>query len=132
VDVACAASSSLPGQIGPTWLQDRLCMDGGICQTSTHCDVVAGAQRALVVSLSDGGPDAVAQGLRTSGMPNSLQQEMADLQAGGTETMLVVAGLEPGSTKIDSIMDPKSIAPQIAFGKQRAREDLEKLEAFWS
>jgi NTE family protein len=131
VDVACAASSSLPGQVGPTWLKNRLCMDGGICQTSTHCDVVAGVKRALVVSLSDGGPDAVAQGLRTSGMTNTLQQEIADLQAGGTETMLVVAGLEPGNAKIDSIMDPKYIAPQIAFGKQRATEDLEKLKTFW-
>jgi NTE family protein len=131
IDVACAASSSLPGQIGPTWLKDRLCMDGGICQTSTHCDIVAGAKRALVVSLSDGGSDAVAQGLRTSGMTNTLQQEVADLQAGGTETMLVVAGLEPGTAKIDSIMDPKYIVPQIAFGKQRATEDLEKLTTFW-
>jgi NTE family protein len=131
VDVACAASSSLPGQIGPTWLKDRLCMDGGICQTSTHCDVVAGAKRALVVSLTDGGPEAVAQGLRTSGMTNTLQQEISDLQAGGTETMLVVAGLEPGSTKIDSIMDPSYIAPQIAFGKQRAQADLEQMKAFW-
>ena len=106
-------------------------MDGGICQTSTHCDVVAGAKRALVVSLTDGGPDAVEQGLRTSGMNNTLQQEVADLRAGGTETMLVVAGLEPGSTKIDSIMDPRSIAPQIAFGKQRATADLEQVKAFW-
>lgn len=131
-DVACGASSSLPGGTGPTWLKDRLCMDGGMSQSSTHCDVVAGAKRALVLSLSDGGPNAVEQGLRTSGMPNTLQQEITDLQDGGTETMLVVAGLEPGSTSIDSIMDPKYITPQIAYGKQRAAEDAEKLKAFWA
>lgn len=131
-DVACGASSSLPGGTGPTWLKDRLCMDGGMSETSTHCDVVSGAKRALVLSLSDGGPNAVEQGLRTSGMPNTLQHEIADLQAGGTETMLVVAGLEPGSSKIDSIMDPKYILPQIAFGKQRAAEDAEKVKAFWA
>lgn len=132
VNVACGASSSLPGTTGPTWLKDRLCMDGGMCQTSTHCDVVAGAKRALVFSLSDGGPEAVAQGLRTSGMINTLQQEITDLEAGGTQTMLVVAGLEPGSTKIDSIMDPKYILPQIAFGQKRAEEDLEKVKALWN
>ena len=92
VDVACAASSSLPGSMGPTWLKDRLCMDGGICQTSTHSDVVTGVKRALVISLSDGGPQAVAQGLRTSGMPNTLQQEIRDLEAGGTRTMLTSLG----------------------------------------
>lgn len=132
INVACGASSSLPGGTGPTWLKDRLCMDGGMCQTSTHCDVVAGVKKALVFSLSDGGPEAVLQGLRTSGMPNTLQQEIADLEAGGTETILVVAGLEPGSTKIDSIMDPKYILPQIAFGQKRAEDDLEKIRAFWT
>ncbi|MFN8664099.1 MAG: patatin-like phospholipase family protein [Thermomicrobiales bacterium] len=132
VNVACGASSSLPGTTGPTWLKDRLCMDGGMCQTSTHCDVVAGVKKALVFSLSDGGPEAVPEGLRTSGMPNTLQQEVADLEAGGTETILIVAGLEPGSTKIDSIMDPKYILPQIAFGQKRAEADLDKIRAFWN
>ena len=132
INVACGASSSLPGGTGPTWLKNRLCMDGGMCQTSTHCDVVAGVKKALVFSLSDGGPEAVPEGLRTSGMPNTLQQEIADLEAGGTETILIVAGLEPGSTKIDSIMDPKYILPQIAFGQQRAEADLDRIRAFWN
>ncbi|MFT4039136.1 MAG: patatin-like phospholipase family protein, partial [Thermomicrobiales bacterium] len=122
VNVACAASSSIPGMTGSTWLGDRLCMDGGLCQTSTHCDVVAGAKRALVFSLSDGGPEAVSEGLRISGLANTLTQEIADLEAGGTQTMLVVAGLEPGTTSIDSLMDPKYILPQIAFGQKRAEE----------
>ena len=132
INVACGASSSLPGGTGPTWLKNRLCMDGGMCQTSTHCDVVAGVKKALVFSLSDGGPQAVQEGLRTSGMPNTLQQEIADLEAGGTETMLIVAGLEPGSTKIDSIMDPKYILPQLAFGQKRAEADLDRIQAFWN
>lgn len=106
-------------------------MDGGICPTSTHCDVVAGARRALVISLSDGGPQAVAQGLRTSGMPNTLQQEIRDLEAGGTRTMLVVAGLLPGLEKLDSIMDPQWIAPQLKYGHARGLADLARMTAFW-
>lgn len=132
IATACAASSSLPGSMGPTWLKDRLCMDGGICPTSTHCDVVAGARRALVISLSDGGPQAVAQGLRTSGMPNTLGQEIRDLEAGGTRTMLVVAGLPPGVDRIDSIMDPQWIAPQLRYGSARGQADLVRLKAFWN
>ncbi len=107
-------------------------MDGGICQTTTHCDVVRGVKRALVVSLTDSGSEAVEQGLRISGLNNTLQQEVADLRADGTQTMLVAAGLEPGSTRIDSIMDPKYIAPQIAFGKERATADLEQVRAVWA
>lgn len=132
VDVACAASSSLPGSMGPTWLKDRLCMDGGICQTSTHSDVVTGVKRALVISLSDGGPQAVAQGLRTSGMPNTLQQEIRDLEAGGTRTMLTVAGLMPGVDRIDSIMDPKWIAPMLKYGHERGLAELPKVKALWA
>ena len=132
VDFACAASSSLPGSMGPTWLGDRLCMDGGICQTSTHSDVVAGVKRALIISLSDGGPQAVTQGLRTSGMPNTLQQEIRDLEAGGTRTMLTVAGLMPGVDRIDSIMDPKWIAPMLKYGHERGLAELPKVKALWA
>lgn len=132
VDVACAASSSLPGSMGPTWLKDRLCMDGGICQTSTHSDVVAGVKRALVISLSDGGPQAVAQGLRTSGMPNTLHQEIRDLEAGGTRTMLTVAGLAPGVGHVDNIMDPKWIGPMLKYGHERGLAELPKVKALWT
>lgn len=132
VDVACAASSSLPGSMGPTWLKDRLCMDGGICQTSTHGDVVAGVKRALVISLSDGGPQAVTQGLRTSGMPNTLQQEIRDLEAGGTRTLLTVAGLAPGVDHVDSIMDPKWIGPMLKYGHERGLAELPKVKALWT
>ena len=132
IDVACAASSSLPGSMGPTWLKDRLCMDGGICQTSTHADVVGGVKRALVISLSDGGPQAVTQGLRTSGMPNTLQQEIRDLEAGGTRTMLTVAGLLPGTQHVDNIMDPEWIGPLLKYGHERGLAELPKVKALWA
>ena len=50
VDVACGVSSSLPGGVCPTFLKDRLCMDGGICETSTHSDRIRGVKKALVFS----------------------------------------------------------------------------------
>ena len=49
---AVCASVSLPGVFGPTWIDDRLCMDGAMCSTSTHVDLIAGAKRALVVALT--------------------------------------------------------------------------------
>ena len=131
INIACAASSSLPGALGPTFLQDRLCMDGGICQTSTHADVVAGVKRALIISLSDGGPDAITSGLRTSGMPNTLRKEVKDLQSGGTKVKLKVVGLLPGVAKVDSIVDPKWIAPLLKWGYERGLSDTDEMKTFW-
>ncbi len=131
INEACAASSSLPGSMGPTWLKDRLCMDGGICQTSTHSDVVSGVARALIISLSDGGADAVKVGLRTSGLPNTLQDEVKTLESQGTNTVLKVVGLLPGVTFVDSIMDPKWIEPCLKNGHERGLADAEQMRAFW-
>lgn len=131
INEACAASSSLPGSMGPTWLKDRLCMDGGICQTSTHSDVVAGVKKALIVSLTDGGSDASKIGLRTSGLPNTLQQEVRDLEAGGAKVLLKVVGLLPGVTHVDSLMDPKWIEPCLNNGHARGLADAPELAAFW-
>ena len=132
VDVACAASASLPGNMGPTWLKNRLCMDGGICQTSTHADVVAGVKRALVFSLTDGGSDAVKIGLRTSGMPNTLQAEVKALEAGGTKTKLVICGLAPGVTHVSNIDDPAWIKPLMAYGRERGLADAASMAEFWN
>ncbi|MFM9108040.1 MAG: patatin-like phospholipase family protein [Chloroflexota bacterium] len=132
INVACAASASLPGQLGPTWVKNRFCMDGAMSCTNTHADVVGGVKRALIFSLTDGGPDAVKAHLTNIGIPNSLKQEIEYLEAGGTKTLLVVAGLLPGMTTMTSNMDPKYISPAMAYGKQRATEDLEQVKAFWA
>lgn len=132
IEAACAASSSLPGVMGPTWLHDRLCMDGGMCQTSTHADVVAGARRALIISLSDGSAAAVKAGLRTSGLPNTLMEEVRALRRQGTRTLLKVVGLLPGVPAIDSIMDPRWIAPCLRNGHERGMADLAEVREFWS
>ena len=132
VDVACAASASLPGATGPTWLKNRFCMDGGICQTSTHADVVAGVKRALVVSLTDGSANAVRIGLRTSGMPNTLQAEVKALEAAGTKTKLVVCGLAPGITHVNNILDPAWIKPLMAYGRERGLADAQSMADFWN
>ena len=117
--------------MGPTWLKDRLCMDGGICQTSTHSDVVAGVKKALIISLTNGSSDAVKIGLRTSGLPNTLQQEVKALEAGGTKVVLKVVGLLPGITHVDSLMDPKWIEPCLKNGHERGLADAADMAAFW-
>lgn len=131
INVACAASSSAPGQVGPTFVKDRLCMDGGMSQSSTHCDVIAGVKRAIVISLGDGTINEQKQGLRLSTLPNTINQEIKDLEAGGTKTKHIVVGLPPGLTKVENLLDPKWIAPYLKFGVDRGNADVAVMKAFW-
>lgn len=128
---AISASSSWPGLAGPTRLKDRTAMDGGTCESSTHSDVVAGARRVLIVSLASGNDQRdAAQGLRLSHFPNSLLQEVKNLEAGGSKVMLQVVGCPPGYAKI-SLVDPALIPVAIKFGVDRGVTDAPKIKAFW-
>ena len=132
INVACAASSSAPGQMGPTFVKDHLCMDGGISSSSTHCDVIAGVKRALVISLGNGTIDDQKQGLRLSSLPNTINQEIKELEARGTKTKLIVVGLPPGISKVENLVDPKWIAPYLKFGNERGIADTQMMKAFWA
>lgn len=130
VATAVAASASAPGVTGPTWVKDRVCMDGTIGSTETHCDVVAGSKRALVFALAD----TIAQekaGLRLNHLPNTILQEVKDLEAGGTKTKLVVVGMLPGRKTL-SVVDPGIMAPAIKFGYDRGMQDLPEMKKFWA
>jgi NTE family protein len=83
---AVCASASLPGVFGPTWIGDRLCMDGAMCSTNTHLDLVADAERALVVVLTD-------KDRPFSSIPN-IEQELNYVETAGTKTLLIAA--DPG------------------------------------
>jgi NTE family protein len=131
VNDACAASASWPGRAGPSWLKDRYAMDGGVCQTSTHCDVIAGVKKAIVVSLSDGGPDAAAQGLRLSSIPNTLADEIGSLKAGGTDVKLITVALPPGWTHIE-LLDPATIKPAMKYGYARGQAEAAEIRQFWA
>jgi len=132
INVAVSASSSAPGQVGPTFVKNRLCMDGGIFQTSTHSDVIAGVKRALVFSLGDGTKNEQKQGLRLSDLPNTVNQELKDLEAAGTKTKHIIAGLPPGLTKVENLIDPKWIGAYLKLGWDRGVADAPMMKTFWS
>lgn len=120
---AAAASSSLPGVIGPTLLGQRYCMDGGISRTWAHADVVAGSKRALVVTLTNG-----YEGALLSGIPHNIHDEMKALEATGTKGMLIIAGTPPGV----SLLDPRQIEPALRAGYERAKVEAPKIRSFWA
>jgi NTE family protein len=130
VATAVAASASAPGVTGPTWVKDRVCMDGSIGSTETHCDIVAGSKRALVVALADTLEQEEA-GLRLNHLPNTILQEVKDLEAGGTKVKLVVIGMLPGRKTL-SVIDPGIMAPAIKYGYERGMADLPEMRQLWS
>jgi NTE family protein len=130
VTTACAASASAPGVTGPTWVKDRLCMDGSIGVTETHCDIVAGSRRALVVALADTIQQEEA-GLRLNHLPNTILQEVKILVAGGTKTKLVIIGMLPGRKTL-SVVDPGIMEPAIKYGFERGMADLPEMRRFWA
>jgi NTE family protein len=117
---AVCASASLPGVFGPTWIGDRLCMDGAMCSTSTHADLIAGARRALVVALTDKGP-------RFTSIPNDIEQELRYVEAAGTQTLLIAA--DPGKVHL---LSPAEIEPALNAGRDRAVREADRVKAFWA
>lgn len=124
VKEAIGASMSVPGAFGPTWLGWRLCMDGGMCETSTHCDLVMGVERALVISLTDGRPG----GDRLSSMPNTIQDEIANLRKAGAEVFFVSVNPKPGT----NLLDPTLIGSAMQAGRTRGAADAPDFKKFWS
>lgn len=121
---AVSASMSLPGIFGPTWVGDRLCMDGGMSASSTHSDLVVGARRAVVISLTDG----VTPGSpRFSNIPNDLQRELKYVESKGTKTLLIAAN--PG--KVD-LISPDDIAAALKAGHERGVKESAAIKAFWA
>ncbi len=120
---AAAASSSLPGVMGPTLIGQRFCMDGGISKTWAHTDLVAGSKRAIVITLTNG-----YEGALLSGIPHDIHKEIAALEAVGTKAMLIIAGTPPGV----NLLDPKQIAPALRAGYERAATEAPKIKTFWA
>src|SRR5262245_53897857 len=117
---AVGASASLPGVFGPTWISDRLCMDGTMCSTSTHVDLIASAKRALVVALTD-------KALRFSSIPNDIEQELRYVEAAGTKTLLIAA--DPGKVHLLSAAE---VDPALKAGRDRAVREADRVKAFWA
>ncbi len=121
---AAAASSSVPGLFSPQPVLDRKCMDGGVSGSGTHCDVVAGAKRVLIISLGASMP--MPQATMTI-QPGNLDYEIEALAAQGSESLL------RGPRKVDmtELMSPASVPRALAMGDEQAEEDAKTLASFW-
>ncbi len=117
-----AASSSLPGVMGPTLLGQRYCMDGGMCSNPAHVDLVAGSKRALVITLNDG-----LQPPFLTGIPHPLADNIRQIEATGTKTMWIKA--DPPDV---DLLDPNEILPALHTGHDRGKREAAAVRAFWA
>ena len=131
---AVAASTSLPGTGGPTWLGDVVAMDGGVSHSSTHADVLVGAKRVLIFTLMSLTPEQVAAlpktpfGMAEKAHPGNANTEAAMIEAAGGKAF-VIAGNPPAGT---NFMDPNQLADAIARGQAQALADLDQVTALWN
>jgi NTE family protein len=120
---AAAASSAVPGVFSPQPIGDRRCMDGGVSGTGIHLDLLAGAERVVVLALSDGSD--VQVGMMTNA-PGSTEAELAALQAAGSRLFLRT----PEAVDVVELMDPTAVPKAVEMGRRQAAADAEELRAF--
>lgn len=122
---AAAASSAVPGIFPPQFINDRRCMDGGVSGSGTHCDIVAGAKKALVISLTATMSGEVGQ---MTISPDNLETEMRELAAAGTKAFV------RGPSKVDmtALMSPDAAADGLVLGEEQAASDAAEMAAFWN
>lgn len=125
INRAAAASSAVPGIFAPQQIQDRRCMDGGVSGTGVHLDLVAGAERAVVISLVDASDESTSWG--TTG-PGDIEREHANLVASGTDVLRIV----PNVPIPEDVMDPALAAQAVGMGTRQADEEAMRLQQFWA
>lgn len=122
---AVAASSAVPGIFAPQQIRDRRCMDGGVSGTGVHLDLVAGAERALVISLLGATRDDTPWGTMA---PGDIEREQESLTASGTR----VLRLFPQVSIPEDLMDPGMAAQAVTHGARQADADADAIRSFWA
>jgi NTE family protein len=128
VALGAAASSAVPGIFTPQVIGGRKFMDGGVGGTAVHLDLLAGAGKALVLSLYR--DPELTHGMLTLA-PGDLECELTELKASGTEVFFQAPESHP--MDVAGLMDPKAVPAAMAMGARQAQDDVETrgLATFW-
>ena len=130
-----AASSAVPGIFAPQPVAGRLCMDGGVSGTGIHLDLVAGADKALLISFFR---DDELDGPRMTLVPGGLTEELDGLRSSGTDYLLVSPTAHPAPDDADvddavhAVMDPALAGRALEQGAAQADLEFGTVAEFWS
>jgi NTE family protein len=127
VNHGAAASCAVPGIFAPQPVLGRRCMDGGVSGSATHLDLLAGADKALVLSLF---VDAELTESMLTLVPGGLGEELDQLRASGTTVFSRAPGQHPWQA--DELMDPTRIPGAMEAGRRQGEADAEELTDFWA
>ncbi len=120
---AVASSSAVPGIFSTQPIGERRCMDGGVSGSGTHLDLIAGAERVVVLALVD--PSVAHTGTMTQA-PGALGRELDATRAAGSEVFVRT----PDSVDLTRLMDPRAVPGAITMGRRQARSDAPSLRDF--
>lgn len=123
IDRAVAASSAVPGIFAPQPIGDRRCMDGGVSGSGTHLDLLAGADRVMVLTVHSPGDQSVGGMTQRTG---ALDAELTALESSGSK----VFHRSPESVDLQRLMDPRAVPDAIAMARRQAAADVAELRSF--
>jgi NTE family protein len=121
--LAMAASCTVPGLFPPVSIGESRYVDGGL-RSATNADLAAGYETVVIVA-----PLATAahpMGQRHVG------REVADLQARGTNTELLLPDPEAMAAISGNMMDARQIAPAAEAGIRQGRIFAGRLAELWA
>ena len=116
---AVAASCAVPGIWPPTTIGDRRFMDGGV-RSSTNADLAAGNDRVLVLTPMD--PALLGA---------QVEDEVAGLEAAGSQVVVVQADPEALAAMGDNALDPAYRGPAVDAGLRQGGVAVELVRAMW-
>ena len=124
---AAAASCAVPGIFAPQPILGRRCMDGGVSGSATHLDLLAGAEKAFVLSFFR---DAELEQSMLTLVPGGLGRELEQLRSSGTEVFFRAPEEHPWQP--EEMMDPTRIPEAMDQGRDQAEADAADLADFWA
>jgi NTE family protein len=123
---AVASSCSVPGVYPPITIKGRRYIDGGM-RSATNADIVIGFDRVVVVSVTMGGGDAMAERSQ-----RQLATEVATIRGAGGDVELIQPDAESLIAFGTNLMDD-SRRPVIAeAGIKQGRAEAARLRGFWN
>ena len=120
---AVASSSAVPGIFSTQPIGERRCMDGGVSGSGTHLDLLAGAERVVVLALVD--PSVSHAGTMTQA-PGAFAGELDATRSSGSQVFM----RSPDSVDLTRLMDPRAVPEAISMGRRQARSDAPALRSF--